>query len=905
MTASFPKEIEPKAPSVAASPFAAWLAASPLTSFVGRETALLAIDESFSGAGRLTTLVGPPGMGKTRLATRYAQTRGGTYRPGGAWFCDLTLARDAADASGAVCATLGIQTTQLRDELGGDELGRAIGRALAARGATLLVLDNFEQLVHAADVVTSWYREAPELRLLVTSRERLRVPGERALELGPLDLPGDSADAAEILETEAARLYSDRARAAGASEPSGGDAKAIGALVRALDGIPLAIELAAARARTLAPSDILQRLTQRFEVLKARDARASRHATLERAIDWSWNLLEPEEQEALAQCSVFAGGFSLEAAEKVVVLGNGHETPLFEVIDALCDKSLVTARPAEQTRRFGMYVSIRDYASAKLGVADGRRATDRHASYYLEQAEVWASAFANRADTKARDALRREQENLVAIYRRTTAPPRTVARDMSAIRAVLALYPALESQGPLDELLAMVDAAVKLAERQEIPPAQLARTLFARGCTYGFRGKVREGISDLERALRVAESVGEEPVMGEALVWLSVRYRHAGRFAEALDACDRAYPILERAGYKRMMGLSLAVRGRLRGELGRAAEARVDNERGMAIFRELGDRWYEGLTLANLGQLDMQAGDLDEARWYYEQALLAFREVKDPRYEGLYLAYLGSLDWETEDLDTARTRLFESIAILERARTLNTAPLFRGVLGGVLAELGDVEGALLELDRADNALVDAGVPAHVAAIHCHRGHLELARAKVAAARNNPKDAQRLRDAARARVSTAKSLTEASVTGAQARLVDCSDDVRFAVRMLERALGPEATGDESGLLDVGTDARWFAVGGNAKVDLTRRGPIRLILLALVESRLARPGVALRQEQLLRAGWPGERVLADAGSKRVRVAVSTLRRLGLEQLLVTRDDGYLLDPRAEVLREEEHR
>jgi predicted ATPase len=903
MTASYTKELEPKAARAAPSPFAAWLAASPMTSFVGRETALLAIDESFAKGVRIVTLVGPPGMGKTRLATRYAQTRAGDYGPGGAWFCNLTLASDAVEAIGVVCASLGILTAQLRDQMGSDEIGSAVGKALGTRGATLLVLDNFEQLVHAADIVTSWCREAPELRLLVTSRERLRVAGERAIELGPLCLPSDEANVEEILGSEAARLFADRACAAGASEPGATDAEAIGALVRALDGIPLAIELAAARARTLAPADILARLTRRFELLKARDARGERHATLERAIDWSWNLLEPCEQEALAQCSIFAGGFSLAAAEQILSLSR-NDKPLIEVLDALCDKSLVTARPAGQTRRFGLYVSIRDYASAKLGAADARRAMDRHASYYLAEAETWSLAFADRADTIARHALRMEQENLVAIYRRSGCPPQTRDRAVLAIRAVLALYPGLESQGPLDELLAMVDVAVNLSEVDGVPPSLLARSLFARGCTYGFRGKVREGIEDLERALHVAESAGEEKVTGEALVWLSVRYRHAGRFTEALDACHRAHAILERTGQKRMLGLNFAVRGRMRGELGEVAEARIDNERGMAIFRELGDRWYEGLTLANLGQLDMQAGDLDEARWYYEQALTAFREINEPRYEGLYLAYLGSLDWEAEDLETARTRLALAIATLEKVR-LNNAPLFRGVLGAVLAELGDIDGALRELDRADNALVDADVPAFVAAVHCHRGHLDLARAKVASSRNTPREALRLREAARERVAATRTLMDASVTGTKARLVDGSDDVRFAVRMLERALGPQATRREGTRLAVGLEARWFAVGEGARVDLTRRGAIRLILLAMVQRHLESPGTALRQEALLRAGWPGERVLAEAGSKRVRVAVSTLRRLGLENLLVTRDDGYLLDATLDVRVSEEER
>jgi predicted ATPase len=902
MTASPPHEIEPPSGRASRGGSPSWLAALPLSSFVGRAATLEALHKSLLAGERLVTLVGPPGIGKTRLAARYAQTYGNAYPTGGAWFCDLTLARDAVQATAAVCTALGILTTELPAHAGGRD---AVGTALASRGATLLVLDNFEQLVHAADLVARWCLDAPLLRVLVTSRERLRVAGETVIELGPLELPSAGDRGQAILEREAARLFADRARGAGAN-PSASDAEAIGALVRALDGIPLAIELAAARTRLLAPAEILARLHQRFEVLKgqgrlepgARGAspHRERHATLERAIDWSWDLLAPWEQDALAQCSVFAGGFSLAAAEAVLGPRRQDSPPLLEVIDALSDKSLVTVRPAGNTRRFGLYVSIRDYAATKLGEELGRQAMERHACFYLGEAEKWSLAMNRRADPSARASLLEEQENVAAVFHRAASAPPSLARATEAIRAVIALYPALESHGPLDELLAMVERAVQLADTPGVPASLKARALFARGETYGFRGKLRESISDLEAALQMAKTAGDEGLLGEALVWLSVRYRHAGRYTEALAACDRAHAILGRIGSPRMAGLNLAVRGRMRGELGQRSESRTDNEQAMAIFRELGDRWYEGLTLANLGQLDMEAGDLDESRWYYEEALVAFREVGDGRYEGRYLGYLGCLDWESGDLATAKTRLAEAIEILERVRTLNYAPLFRAALGGVLAGLGDIDGALRELDRADNSLVNAGVPAFVAAAECHRGHLELARARLALARGKEPEAERLSRVAIGRIATARRAVDESVTGTGRPLLECSDDVRFAVRMLERAAQVEPPKDPA-TLSVGPEARWFAVGAE-RVDLTRRGPIRLMLLALVRQRQDRPDVALRQEALLAAGWPGERVQAEAGSKRVRVAVSTLRRLGLETLLVTRDDGYLLDPAVDL-------
>jgi predicted ATPase len=891
MVARLPSEIE--APSRTADVLApaAWALPSPLTSFIGRGDVLDLLDRSFASGDRMVTILGPPGIGKTRLAAHYAGTRRTQFREGNVWFCDLTLSRRGVDAMAAVSATLGIRAAELRR---GEEMTVVLARSFAARARALLVLDNFEQLAQDPDWVGALCAHAPELRILITSRERLRLGGEKVIELDPLELPRPEDEPDAVLRTEAGRLFVERASGVFAHDPSDEDKKMTGALVRALEGIPLAIELAAARTRTLGPADILARLTRRFDVLKAAGpaSQRDRHATLERAIEGSWNLLEPWEQSALAQCSVFAGGFSLDAAERVLKLDSSR--PVVEVLEALCDKSLVTARPSGTSRRFGLYVSIREYARGRLNAVGRDGAIERHANYYLTAGEAWADAVDRRADISARDALRREQENLSAIYRRSASPPHTASRSVKAIRAILALYPALESGGPIDELVAVVEVAGRLSETPGVPSALRARALFARGCTYGLRGRVREALVDLEDALRLAESAGDEKVTGEALVWLSVRYRHAGRFTEALEACHRAHALLERTAHTRMMGLNLAVRGRMRGELGQREEARKDNERAKAIFREIEDRWAEGLALANLGQLDAHGGDLEQARWYFEQALIAFRETDDPRYEGIYLAYLGCLDWETGDVAGAKARLTRAISILEELKIVNSLPLFRAVLGGLLAELGYPESALAELDRASSALADATVPAFAAAMSCHRGHLDLARARGAATRGDERGAARLREAARARVIATQGLVEASQTRSKARLVEGSDDLRFAVRMLERALDRAELSSQRIAIEVEHEARWFAVGSCARVDLTRRGATRLILKALIDARVNSPGLAVEQDALLRAGWPGERILREAGSKRVRVAIATLRRLGLKEALVTGAGGYLLAP-----------
>ena len=296
----------------------------PLSSFVGRARALADLDRAFDLGARLVTLVGAPGIGKTRLARRWAELSGGRFLGGGGvWFCALTEARDAAFVCDAVARALSMSVPPTSSTEGAMAW---IGEALAERGEVLLVLDDCDALARQVGrCAEAWCLRAPEARLLSTSRERLHVGGEHLIELGPLDV----AD-------EALPLFDERARAArgGEAEPFDDRATRL-ALVRELDGIPLAIELAAARSRVLSPAQILSRLSQKLELLA--DPSRGRHATLRSAIDASWEGLSNVERSALAQCAVFSGGFTIDAAERVLDVGGES---VLEVIASLRDKSL-------------------------------------------------------------------------------------------------------------------------------------------------------------------------------------------------------------------------------------------------------------------------------------------------------------------------------------------------------------------------------------------------------------------------------------------------------------------------------------------------------------------------------------------------------------------------------------
>jgi predicted ATPase len=872
---------------------------SPLGRFVGRAGLLATLDEHVARGDRLLTLLGPGGMGKTRLAQRYGETRGASYvAAGGVWFCDLTEAREVSDLCAVVARALDLR---METELDVRAAAEDVGQALAHAGALLLVLDNFEQLPAAAAlVVEHWCAVAAEACVIVTSRARLRVAGEVVVELLPLAVPSpDATDPQEILASEAVALFRERASAAGghgAARADAVDARDLAALVRELDGIPLAIELAAARCRVLAPRELLARLASRGGLVATGERSGSRHATLRAAIDWSWNMLSDADKSTLAQCAVFAGEFSLEAAEAVVDLSElGGAPDVVDVVAALRDKSLVRSVGAATTStRLALYVSIREYAQEHAARrADAAALVDRHRRYYVDSTRAAAETFARRGDAPSRAVLRSEKENLLAIQRGLRARgalSRADAEDLA--RVVLSLQPVIEAETAYEDLIAMISDGIAASEAAR-DDALRGRLLVARGNAYGLRGEAVSCLGDLEAARDLGRATGDRPLEAEALLMAGVRYRQQGRLDEAWSAGSEAATMLEGAGYPRMEGANLAVMGFLLCELGRAEESRRYNVRARALFSEAGDRWSEALTLANLAQLDQAAGEVERAALGYEGALERFREVGDRRYEGRYLGYLAGLDLERGREGAARAGYESSLDLLVSFRMRHGEGLFRACLGALEASESRAREAVNQLDRAEDLLRSLEAPSFVASVGVHRGHLDLLLSREAAARGESERAAAHEAAARARL-------------ANVSFAASSEDVRFAMRLLERALarhlpGARAPARVRPRLAVGPSARWFRTADGPVVELGRRASLRLILLALVQRRIKAPDEAIGGEALLALGWPGERILAGAGATRVRVGISTLRRLGLAGLLLTREDGYLLDPRADVLEE----
>jgi predicted ATPase len=375
-----------------------------LTSFVGREPALAELG-TLLGDHRLVSLVGAGGSGKTRLAAQVAADVSERH-PDGVWWVDLAAVGDPAKVAWTVMAALG-----MGDDRGLDPVGRITGCLGDSR--TLVVLDNCEHLLDAvAGLADGLLRSCPNLTVLATSREPLGISGELSWRVPPLSLPGDgdfSVD--DVLRSEGVRLFVDRARDARPSfDVDADNAPVLAAICTRLDGLPLAIELAAARVRSLPPQRILDGLSDRFRLLTggARTATA-RQKTLHASVEWSHDLLSEEERILLRRLAAFAGGFTLDAAEAVAAAPPLEHWEVLGLLSSLVDRSLVVF----DGERYRLLQTIHDFATARLlssGETDAVR--DRHAAWFLDLAESASAELERALRPTALAALAVEHDNL-------------------------------------------------------------------------------------------------------------------------------------------------------------------------------------------------------------------------------------------------------------------------------------------------------------------------------------------------------------------------------------------------------------------------------------------------------------------------------------------------------------
>ena len=663
--------------------------------FVGRQAELGQLASKFDQGARLVSILGTGGSGKTRLATRFGWAWLGDF-PGGVWFCDLAPARTPDGMAHAVARGLEVP-------LGSADPLLQLSRAIAGRGPCLVLLDNFEQVArHAGDILGPWLERAPEARFLVTTREVLGLAGETVLNLAPLPA-GDSA-----------ALFLRRAEAAWSGfDPGADDRAAIDPLVRLLDGLPLAIELAAVRVRLMTPRTLLQRMRERFKLLAAGGARDDRQATLRGAFDWSWDLLAPAEKSALAQLSVFEGGFTLAAAEAVLALPGPDAPWIVDVVQALVEKSLLR-RASEQ--RFDLLQSVQDYAAEHLRTP-GRFDGSGPAALAAAQQRHWQH-FAAFDEAAALADGGADADNLAAACRRAAAD----GDGEAAAGALAALWPALRMTGPFRaaiELAGLVDALPDLGERHR------AAVDWVTGSAAYLVGDAALAQARLRAGLARA---GSDSTIEVNLLraWAEVLMT-AGQVDEAGRALRRALVLARESADPSLEFKALNGLGALDLECARPDQARQHYESALALAHRLGDQRWEGGLLSNLGAVHQGEGRLDEAERHYARALNLVRSVGDRRWEGNARCNLALLHHEQGRHEQAREQ-FE--AALTMARSMGHMRL----QATVLCNLGLVNEALgqtqLALQQHEGAVAAAAALSDRRSEGQFRGCLGLLYAKL-------------------------------------------------------------------------------------------------------------------------------------------------------------------------------
>jgi predicted ATPase/class 3 adenylate cyclase len=605
-----------------------------VTTFVGREHVARGID--LLERTRLLTLTGPGGTGKTRLSLSIASEVAARF-PDGTWFVPLDAVMDPGLVASEIASALGLQASAE------PPIDRVVGH-LSERRA-LLVLDNLEQVVEAGPDVARILRECAQVAIVATSRVPLRVYGEQELPVPPLTLPARETDRAdEAARSEAVQLFVERAMAARPDfELSDANASAVSEIVRQLDGLPLAIELAAARLRVLPLESLRDRLTHRLGLLVggARD-RPTRQQTLRGAIDWSYELLDGPGRRLFADFSVFAGGADLEQADVVCGPRLGDGVDVFEGLSSLAEQSLVRPEePVSGAPRFGMLMTIREYAGERLAAEGEADAVHRrHAEACLALAERCAPLLTGADAGASNDRLEAEHDNLRA------ALDWVVAADEAGLglRLVGALWRFWQARGHLIEGDARAHAVLALPSVATQPPEVRAVAEGAAGSIAYWRGDKRSSNRHYTAALGLAEESGDRSLIARA----------------SYDAGFAAAPALETQRERYLAGAP-------------------HFERALELFRELGDRRGVADALWALAMSLGARGDVDGLERLARESLALGREMHDPFRIGWSAHLLGLVLMHLGNADEARPHLTDALEVFRSS----------GDLGGVSLLLAD------------------------------------------------------------------------------------------------------------------------------------------------------------------------------------------------------------------------
>jgi predicted ATPase/serine/threonine protein kinase len=630
------------------------------TRFVGREKEVAAAKELLLRDDvRLVTITGPGGIGKTRLAVEVAMGLAPCF-PGGAHFVPLSALNDPALIASVIVQTLGIREAGSHSPL--ELLKKNLQDSL--RVPMLLLLDNFEHLIRAAPTVAELLAAAPNLKILVTSRAALHLYGEHEFHVPPLGLPDTrSTLPLKILsQCPAVALFVERAVATKPDfELDLENARAVTEICARLDGLPLAIELAAARVKVLSLSSLLTRLASRLQLLTggSRDL-PQRQQTLRSAIDWSYDLLSAAEQKLFRRLSVFVGGCNLEGVEAVCDAPGDLDLDLLDGMASMVDNSLLQqVQQGNGEPRFVMLETIREYALEKLQASSEQALTKRaHAAYCLVLAEEEPSERGGAEQTEWLEAFACDYDNFRAGLKWLTE----TGDAEWGLRLGAALFRFWEARENLAEGR---DGLAKLLQLPgaAAPTKARGRALFAAGVLASEQVDYVSADELFNESADIARQLGDQQGVAVSLNAMGVNARHRGELALAHALFEESLRLWRGAGDQKMVARSLSNLASVVKLQGNYSRARTLHAECLSIFRGLGDRTGVAWSLNSQGDVARDQGDSVAAQALYEQALAIFRDLGDRWGIAGTLTDLGNVAREQQNYPLAHSLYRESIRL--------------------------------------------------------------------------------------------------------------------------------------------------------------------------------------------------------------------------------------------------
>lgn len=667
-----------------------------LTPFVGRDLEVAAVSELLLRTeAPLVTLIGPGGVGKTRLSVRVAEETARAFADGSV-FVPLAGVRDASLVIPTVASALGVRVA------GESTPGQRLAEFLQPRHC-LLVLDNLEQVLPAALPLAELLAACPRLTILATSRAPLVISGERTFDVPPLSLPGrekrgESPRVLEIASSESVRLFVERAQATRADFAlNEANAPDIAEICRRLDGLPLAIELAAARVRVFPPGALLHRLERRLPLLTggARDA-PQRLRTMRDAIGWSHDLLDADEQALFRRLAIFEGGFTLDAVEPIGIgtaeedTGATQSLPPFDLLMSLIEKSLVRQiETGDGDPRFLYLETVREFGLEQLAVHDDAAIIGaRHAEWMLELVERAAPRMFGSEQRRWAERFERELPNLRAAFAWFAA--RRQSSEALRLSGALLLFWFL--RGHLREGISWLEQALALPNAGDAPPQTRAWAMFGAALLTWSRGDFEQAQSYGERALDLASEHHLAFNEGLARYILFLNAKEQSDHATALPLGESALQRMRQAGNRSWLAYMLSDVGDLLAIIGDVERGGAMIDEGLALHRELGNKQGLGNKLSDLGIVRHDAGDEVAAMQHYLEGLRLLWEGGDTWYLAIPIAGLAAIALNSGQATRAARLVGAATALRERSGSSlwpKERVRFEQTVARARAELGD------------------------------------------------------------------------------------------------------------------------------------------------------------------------------------------------------------------------